>query len=258
MKHQRVEMAIVGPGAKPELVPVHVLTEILGSLERAVTAFAVSRSGCAPEDCPRLSLVAVQSGSELLSFAVPEPVLPYLAEISGSLARRDFESVPRAAYSELVNLSQAVERREWSFEIQARPELGIASASFGRGAPLPPPAPPPRITGTTAIHGKCLRVGGATSPKAEVRLTSNDQILYVDLSEELARELAPRLYEEVMLEGEATWEAETWKIESFRVSAIRAHEPGEPEVAFRELAEAAGDQWTGVDAAGFVRALRAE
>lgn len=78
----------------------------------------------------------------------------------------------------------------------------------------------------------------------------------VDVTEEMAMALASRLYQDVALEGTATWDPDTWRLRSFRVVRLLDFAAVSPMAAFHELAAAAGDAWDGVDALEFVRSSR--
>lgn len=256
MARQRVEMAIVGPTVSPEEVPVSLLTQILTRVDRAVLSYANDRF---PEDVPEdaaISLVDVRRGSEALVFSIAEPLLPAVAAISRSLATEELHELPSTTWEELHQLSSAVAARGWGFVIQAKPESGIREARIGFGGPLAPPPAPVLVQGSTALHGRCLRVGGATQPRAEIRLSANGRLLNIDLSEEVAKQLAPRLYEDVVLEGQATWNVESWEVVHFRVSHVTDYAGGDPERGFRELAAAAAGQWDKIEAADYVRDIR--
>ena len=257
MDRQRVEIAITGPSVSPEEVSVSLLTTVLSRLEGAVLSYARAKFGDQLAEDLTLSLVDIRQGSECLVFSVPDPLVPAVAGISQALGLENYADLPGPTYAELYQLSEAVTDRGWGVEIREQPEHGIRWARLGTERPLPPPFKPALIQGTTTVHGRCLRVGGV-QPRAEIRLSTNSRLLNVDLSEETAKELATRLYEEVVLEGHATWNAETWEVERFRVSRITDFRRTDPDLAFKELAEAAQGQWEGVDAAEYVRSLRVD
>lgn len=258
MNRHRVEMAITGETVSPESVSVSLLSEILTRIERAIGAYAQAKMAEVATEDLTISLVDIRAGSECLTFSVPEPLVPAVAGISKALELGEHDDLPRSTYTELYEISDMVSRRGWNFEIREQPRQNVRPAVFGFENALPPPSEPVRVRGTTTLHGRCLRVGGATQPKAEIRPATGSKILNVELSEEIAKQLATRLYEEVVLQGEATWNSETWEVESFRVSSVTNYRRTEPTLAFRELAEAAGSEWDEVDAAAYVRALRAD
>jgi hypothetical protein len=83
-------------------------------------------------------------------------------------------------------------------------------------------------------------------------------LLFVDVTEEVAKELGRRLYEEVSLEGTGVWQVQDWKLVEFRVTAISGFRRVDPELAFHELAASAKGRWDEVDAIEYVRQVRCE
>jgi hypothetical protein len=203
-----------------------------------------------------LSLVGLREGSECLVFSVPEAVVPIVAEISDAIFTRRFSVLPEDTYDALRGLSKVACGHGWSLEIREDQSRNIRNAKIGADNPLEPLGSPASVHGTTTIHGTCLRVGGATVPKAEIRLSANQKLKNVDLSRELAKELASRLYEDVVLEIQAVWDTETWEITPLRVNEVADYRKTDLAAAFRELAEAAGGHWDGIDAVAYVHELR--
>jgi hypothetical protein len=98
---------------------------------------------------------------------------------------------------------------------------------------------------------------GGIKPKAEIQLYQGE-ILYITVSEEIAKEIAKSLYEGVCIEGRARWNTEDWTIAEFEGWRISKFKATDPATAFRELEVAAGGRWDGIDAIGYVKALRSE
>lgn len=255
MNRHEVEVTILGADVSPEQVAIRDLVEVLSRIERAVLCFAEETLEALPEGA-MLSLVALRRGSEQLVFSVHEPLVPAMAKISEVVSTSHFSELPTKTYGALYELSESMSKRGWSLEIREDPRHSIHNARLGAENALQPPYQPAFVRGTTTLHGECLRVGGATGPKAEIRLSTTDRILNVELSQELAKELAPRLYEDVALVGQATWNTETWEITHFRVSEITDYRMTDPAEAFQELARAAEGHWDDVDAVSYVHGLR--
>jgi hypothetical protein len=255
MIRHEVQVAITGAQMSPEEVSLRELAAVLQRLDAAIQSYAAERL-----DVPagvEVSLVDIRNSSDSLILSVPEPLLPAVITISESFHRGDYSRLPRATYKELYELSDTVVRRGWGLEIREQADAGVSYANLTPAVPLAPPAGPVHLRGTSTVHGRCLRVGGSTKPRAEIRLSSGE-LLNIDLSEALAKDLAPQLYEEVALEGTATWDPDTWKIVSFRVNEVLPYRKVDPALAFRELSEAAAGRWDEVDPIAYVRRLRDE
>jgi hypothetical protein len=257
MSRHRIKVAITGAGVSPESVSLRDLADVLARLDRAVRSYVASKRLELPDDA-MVSLVGVVEGSDGLLLATSESLVPVLGVLSRAVHDRDFTELPTETYSELYGLSTSLTTRGWGFKIYEEKPLGILPAEFSAAEPLMPPAKPTYVEGTTTLYGRCLRVGGAGQPKAEVRLPNTTKLLHVDLSEALAKELATKLYEEVALEGTATWEVDSWEIQDFRVNRVTSYRKSDPVAAFKELAEAAKGRWDDVEASAYVHSLRTD
>lgn len=255
MARQTFQINILGP-AGPEEVSVGYLSELLDRLEKFLSAYAKAKDLEISVSGPVLSLVDVKSGSEGLVLSVPAPAVQAIAAASIAVLHGDYGTLPRSAHQELFGLSEQLRSRGWSASFEENLAAGIAPAKISPERGVLPPPEPTRIKGTTTLLAKCMRVGGATVPRAEIRLSQTGELLYVDVSEEIARTLGRMLYEDVVLEGTATWNAETWKIMDFKITGITDFTRVEPHKAIEELARAARGQWDGVDALEYVRRLR--
>ena len=174
--------------------------------------------------------------------------------LSESIETGDYSALPPKVHKELYRLSQQAEKQNWSFGFVENSLHQIRAATISQEKPVPAPNLPP-LRGSTTLYGRCIRVGGV-EPHAQVRPLGAGKLLYIEVTESMARALARCLYEEVALEGEASWDPETWEIETFRATRLMEYKAIDPLIAFRELADAAGDRWDNVDAEEFVRDLR--
>jgi hypothetical protein len=180
-----------------------------------------------------------------------------VSAISHAVAAQDYHTLPPSAQLELATLSKQMVKRDWVVEFLADPALHIEHAKISTEHPVPEPLPPPSATGTTVVFGRCVRVGGAGAPRAEIRLPEGN-LLYIDVSEEMAKELARRLYDEVCIEGRATWRTTDWTLLDFKAAHVTDYRPTGLVEAFEQLARAAGGRWNNVRADEYVRELRSE
>jgi hypothetical protein len=257
----RFEVDIVGP--KPDEVPATDLCEFVTEFVRAV-AEAGANNAAEPAEADRaeetpvapcVSLVEISEGSDRLTFATTREYAQAVARIASSIRRGRYAALPRSVHESLHRMSQVTYRRGWGIRFPANRKLGIVTATLKKGADIPAPKPLPAMTGSTTLLGRLMRVGGV-SPKAELRLPNRPDLLYVDVTEEMAMALAGRLYQDVSLEGTASWDPDTWRLRSFRVARLLDFAAISPAAAFRELAASAGDAWNGVDALAYVRSSR--
>lgn len=248
------EVVLTGEGVSPDTTRAGDLAELLQNMEKAIVETARSE-GIKIADEPVVSLVGVEPGSNRLQLAIASMVVPAASLLSHAVADKNYDRIPRTAHEAVYAVSNQASRKKWAVSLLLEhdaPEIVSATISEENAVPAPPASP--AISGTTIMYGTCIRVGGV-KPKAEIRLAGGG-MLYIEVSEDIARQLAISLYEEVCLEGEATWSTKDWSIEGFRATGVMAYRRTDAETAFRLLAEAAGSRWDDVDAEEYVRNLR--
>lgn len=250
------QIKITGP--QPDQVSVRTLAEVLTGIDATIAEVVKSSGLAVPPDGPTLSLVDVDEGSDVLTFSILDDVAPAVSTISGAISRGAYSDLPRAAHKELFEVAQRVLGSGWGLEILGNPEAGIPPSRISPDRGVSPPPDPDVVRGTSTLLARCLRVGGATTPKAEVRVVQGGRALNLTVSESLAKQLGGRLYEEVLLQGEAVWELPSWRLVDFKVSEILDFDRTSPAEAFQELSKKAGDAWDEVDALEFVRQQRGE
>ena len=247
------ELEISGEGVLPDTTSAGDLAELLENIEKAITETAKSQN-IEIADEAIVSLVGVREGSNRLTIAVATIVVPAASMLAQAVAAKDYERIPAAAHEAIHEVSNQATKKKWSVRFLGQLAIDMKAATISADSPVPSPPAPPQISGTTSVYGRCIRVGGV-KPKAEIRLEQGG-VLYIEVSEEMARELAMSLYEEVCLEGEATWCTDDWRVERFKATKVTAYRKTEPLTAFTQLAEAAGGRWDGVDVNEYVRELR--
>ncbi len=256
MNKLRFQIDITGPSG-PDEVSASDLAEFLISIEKSVIACASEFGLELPEEGPVISLVDIAPSSDRLVFSAPEPVVPAVASMTNAILSEDYDDLPRETHQELYEISERARQRGWGIEFKENKRYGILPAKITPTKGVHAPVKPSEITGTTTLIARCLRVGGVM-PKAELRLHNRTELLYVDVTEEIAKALGKKLYEEVVLEGKATWRKDVWQVIDFQVASVSEFRRVDPHLAFKELSEVANGRWDGVDAIEYVRQIREE
>lgn len=240
---------LLGEGVLPETTRASDLAELMAHFEKAILETAAAQ-GVELSDDPFVSLVSIEPGSNRLKWVVASTVLQAVTAVSGAVASDNFDQLPRTAHQALHDISKQATARHWSVKFVSDDPTVVPAAEISVDDPVPPPPPVPEVRGTTTLFGRCIRVGGVR-PRAEISL-EHGGTLFIDVSESLARKLAQRLYDQVCLDGEASWDAETWSIQSFKATAMADYAPGSLVGAFRDLAANAGGAFDGLDVEAFV------
>lgn len=252
----RLRIDIIGP--RPSEVDIEDLARILEDLKKAVAGcLPAGRAMPADELAARVSLVDVVEGSDGLVFEVQPHAAHALSRISRALHSRSYENLPSASHTALYRLNQFTAKRAWGIRIRPKKSAGIERVEMLEANYVDPPDQRRTLSGTTTLLARCLRVGGATTPMAELRIP-NKLLLYVEVTESVARELGKRLYDQVVLTGHAVWDAKDGDLLEFKVKEVNSFRGVPVDIAFKELAAASRGRWENVDADSFVKLVRRE
>ena len=249
-----LQIRMTGEGIDPETVKASDLAEFITETEKAIEKTAAAHGIALPDEA-LVSLVKIERGSNLMTLAIDDLVRSGASGVTHAISEQKYYKLPEPTWEALAEISRLASRRGIAYQFLPNPELDAVPATISAREPVPEPPESPAASGTTTIYGKCLRVGGV-EPKAEIELSGELTKLFINISKDDAKRLAHRLYEEVGIEGEATWDVRTWVIKSFRATRLLDYQPAPLPDAFREVAEASRGRWSGVNADEHVRALR--
>lgn len=235
------------PELRPWSTDASELAFLLRTLEAALVAMPAPAS---PEGEPTapLSLVGVADGSNKLTLAVAPIRLAAFAALASSIATSNYLSLPPSAHDALHELSNRLVAASHSVIVTAGRSSGVARFEISASHPVPKRQPVPPLRGPSNLYGRCLSVGGAKTTRAELRLADGAVFTCQLASRELARELAKRLYEEVVLDGNAAWDIATGELLEFEAQRLTPFgpPPGESD-PFAALRLLAGNRLDGVN-----------
>jgi len=254
MDKSTFNITISGTGVLPETTRASDLAELLQNIEKAISETALAQ-GVQISEQDIISLTNIEESSNRLTFTVAGILVMAASIVSESVEKKCYERLPHKAHEALHHVSGQAVKREWEVKFQENKALGIKGGVISKENQVPP-AQVAYIEGTTSVYGRCIRVGGLT-PKVEIQLYQGGT-LFVTLSEQMARELARSLYEDVCIEGVAKWNTDDWTIEEFHGTRVREFRATDLVEAFKNLAVAARGKWDGVDAIQYVKGLRSE
>lgn len=254
---KQFQLRFSGGDVKPSTVPAHELADLLVAAEQTLMSLVSDESTDFDPSALVVGLVAVHDSSLGLEFASnrPDVIEPAFRRLTHAVRDRSFENFPSRGIAGLEVFGSFNARRNCRtlFFDDSDPQgapVAVLPEDFLRVLP-----PRSRIRGETVIFGKVERVGGV-EPKVRLRLSEHESFSCF-ISEPLARQLGPRLYEEVGLKGQATWDATDWSLLYFHGEEITPYEATPLTEAFTELRELAADSYSDlIDVEEHVRSLR--
>ena len=251
----RFQVRMVGTNVSPETVRATDLAEFVTLIAGAIAAADPGADSAEALDEAIVSLVRIEEGSSKLTFAVAVATLPIVATLCEAIATGSFERMPRASHQKFHEISKLAVSRHWGVEFLADADRRIPPAVISAERPVSAPAPR-LISESTMIWGTLIKIGGV-KPAGVLRL-SNGELLTFEITKPMAEELGERIYKEVSLEGDATFEAESGKLDGFKATRVTAYCPQKTHILdnLRELAEISKGRWDGVDVARYLDDLR--
>ncbi|GMU24725.1 MAG: hypothetical protein AMXMBFR13_47970 [Phycisphaerae bacterium] len=117
------------------------------------------------------------------------------------------------------------------------------------------------VSGDTTIAGRVERVGGATELHCGLRVHQQPERMLICRVEstEVARELGQHLYENVVVDGTATWYRRNWRLRSFSIRSVHQVKRRSLVDGIRALRAAGGSAWDSIeDPKQFLHEVRGE
>jgi hypothetical protein len=253
---------IKGRNARPDTIGMGELGDLLKFWESTIKAAVRIEDRTSDTDggSPLVSLVDVKEGnSSDMGIAMLDYVVPAFSAISEAVATGSYSKIPSACQEGLHRISKWASRRLFEIEIEADVTQNIYHGVISRKNSVPSPASPNfSVDGLTTAWGYLLQVGGK-KPRIALEFPDGSKIV-ITADEEVTKEVSARLYENVGIEGIATWSVSDWKMTAFRAIRLLEYRPQKSNLVdtFKELAEAAKGRWDEVDAEKFVQDLRGD
>ena len=208
-------------------LPAGELAELVKGVEQAIVGSAKSIGDFSGEF--HVSLVNLHSSDAALGFTCSNPSVGAEAakDVIQATVQEDFGPLPERSKHGIRRLQKRADALGVDLQIFQKGKV-VATITPSEAEETTSP-----ISGTTTICGEVEDVGGAT-PRVALRLRSGRR-LPCEIDKDLAKYLARHLYEEVALEGVASWDTETAEIEEFKITGARDFEPASPADLFQGL-----------------------
>lgn len=245
------EVLFEGEEVYPEFIPLGTLTQTFSAIRRLMAGSEVveeDEEAVEVMDTSSIRLLDVKRGSALFQF-VGASATTDLANLRGvgrvlespdELGNNDYVLRPIETLSAVarrlecsVVFREATSQKTILAKIEPTSYERIAGSLF--------------ITGDTAITGRVERVGGATAKSCALRVSFQAKLLYCKVTtQDIARQLGAKLYQDVAVTGTVRWLRSSWKIVHFTINNVYQPQTGSLQDAFQALREAGGHGWDGV------------
>jgi hypothetical protein len=236
-----MQITFSGKDITPETIRAHDLADIIISVEDSLTSIIRKSNPSADPEHLVIGLVNIETGSTKLKFSSQIPGLAVSAFIAltTSIGANDYTSLPPSSVRAIQKISDFAKKRNCE-AVFVVPSDTTHSAKITPETVINMPEDA-FVNGETTVYGMIERVGGA-SPKVVIRTGANKSISCV-VSEDLAKELATRLYSWMGLRGTATWCTEDYTMEEFKIEDITTYEDQSFKQNMNELSALIGKYW---------------
>ena len=258
-KKPKVDFVIrlVGPGMRPWLVPMRSLTRVLDAVQRLVEQ-RDEMDDESVEPIPRssgdlneriLRLLDVKSGSAVYNVAAFDgnSAVRILNDAAASIRHPEKSDWGAATISSIQELSEVA--KSLGCEIEFREPGG--GRPFGDIIATIRPSTYEIVSGSafvsaeTSIFAKIERVGGAVEMHCGLRLPDHPRKMVICrvIGADLVRDLGRYLYQNVLVNGKATWIRSTWQLKKMVITSFEPPKTGSIREALNQIHKAGGDAW---------------
>jgi hypothetical protein len=254
------EVIFEGEQLYPEEITLRTLSDALSAIQRLAMGHKslVVEEGEEDEEEEQegetkddsLRLVGIERGSAIYRVAgpPPAPVLIHLRSVGQLLSNpEDVEAQDDYMLSPLEKLSGVARRLACTITMR---EPGDRGAILARVEPksYETISKTLLVAGETSLIGRVMRVGGATALRCGLRVPFQQRLLICRVeSSAIAREIGERLYQDVVVNGDAVWLKNSWRLYSFTIRGVQQPVQGSIVEAIEALREAGGKDWDAVE-----------
>jgi hypothetical protein len=248
-----LELRLVGERLVPGTVRSKEIAELLEAMEDAIATVVARSDSSFVKDLVIVGVQSIAAGSISLRFGSPhpEPVLVAFRHVTGAVATATYKGLPKSSRQSLSRIRAFARRHDCRAELR-EPARAYPLAVIDTSTMI---AEPEIVYGDTTIYGKVIRVGGRR-PRVMIETIAGESV-FCDASPAIAKQLAPRLYERVRLEGKAAWDPDSWSLLEFRIREAESGPKEDPSSVIKQLSSRIGGYFSDIgDAEVFSRSVR--
>lgn len=239
-----IELTFRGEGITPDNLKASEVADLISSYEDALLNLIVRDNPEVNLDEVFISLINIEENSVHLKFKpkVIGTVIAAAITLNTALNSFQYETLPYKTVESLNRIWAFTKRRNCTGEISGGENFPTARISSETEIAITDEF---FFQGDTTVYGKVERVGGS-KPRVRLRL-DDDQIVYSEINESIAKRLAKNLYDVVCVKGFAKWRKENLKIEQLIVDQVIDFTETSIADAIKSLQTVIGESWDSID-----------
>ena len=246
---------LIGPGVRPWVVPLRNLSSLFDAVQRVFEG-EQDIDEQEQKDIEKVQLrlldVRVSSAAYKVAASHSEHALNRLKVFGKSLEKPDVVNWETSELSSIHDLSGIAKSLGCRIEFRYP---GKQRAKFGNVIAKIEPDTYRQIAGTafisghTSIYARIERVGGATKQHCGIRIQTQPRKMVVCRvqNEELVRQLGKHIYQEVVLNGMATWLKHNGHLKSMSITSFEEPKKGSICDALERIYQAGGKAWDNIE-----------
>jgi hypothetical protein len=237
-----LELKFDGNGINPSIVKPSEIAQLIDSFEKALIATIKQNSPEINTDIVLFTFESIKDESLELRFAlgqikVKDAVLAGYLLIATSVSEGNFNRLDNGTITHLRTFTRFSKKYNCNGYFN-RNNKTISSFTPSTEFSLNKSK---TIKSTGQLYGKIIDAGG-DNPNVHLKINDEQTIIF-NTDETNAKKLASKLYEKVCLLGEIKWDAETYKVEDFKLTEILDYAPGNTYNAIHELKKITSGYW---------------
>jgi hypothetical protein len=239
----------------PGVVRSRELAEVIVSFEEMLACVVADQHSNIKKDDVVIGLSNLGDGSIRLGFksVLTSVVIAAYLSVAGAVEKNEFSSLPSSSLRALDRIVSFTRRHNCVAELRS-PDNDEVIASITPSTNIQASG---LAQGQTTLYGRILRVGGKT-PRVTFETVSGE-LIFCDVSFEIAQELGRRLYEFAEFSGIAAWDPNGWRLKEFRIESFAASGTKTPEQAMTELRGLVSRYFEDIDdVESYVSSIRSE
>jgi hypothetical protein len=253
------EVVFSGPGIYPELIPLGTMSRILSAVHALATGSELPEEEEEQSDEPtaqssgnEIQLLDVKRGSAVLRFSgmSPAPVLNNLREFGLVLRHPERIGQNIRMLRPIEDLSATARKLNCTIKIK-KPSKDDGELAIVDSASYENISKSIFVDGETSITGRVERVGGATRVRCGLRVPFQRRMFICGVkNRDVARMLGEKVYQEVIVRGNAKWIKSTWRLYKFDIENVQQLISESIDESFQALRKAGGSAWDKIESPG--------
>lgn len=236
-KNPILQLRFIGDHISPGSFSAKELGHLLIEIQKSVLAIAGNFKDFDENDA--ISLKEITAESAGFHFYSKQPTLNDASiRLINAVDNRDFTGLPRNSYEGIEQIAKLAREKKCDAELKNRTTDISVTATLKESDNLIFPEDI-LLKDTKDFYGEITRVGGV-EPRVQFK-TFSGTTHHADVSKELARQVANKLYQTVKIKAEVRWFASSHDYTDIKIVEVEDYEVKSNAGLFDELREALGD-----------------